>query len=180
MEHQSWQAGFHEAGGSPKSCTALSHCLAPGKAIQEPLSSLHEGFMPHPCSNLMGKGLEIRNLPEISNSSQPLLLLEVLLHALFSGEKWLRIPFVSCFCCPTTHNISTSPRAFLEVSPGTQAKGCQVRVHGPAPHDGMAPRRVQQWEQTRLSKRPRNIPRGKRKHEKSSFFNRERKYPAIS
>lgn len=133
-----WQAGFHEAGGSLVFCTTSSYCSAPGKTLQKLLSSPHKSLTPHPCSNLMEKGQEMKNFPGTSNSSQPLLLHGTLLQGCVSRAKRLNSPSVSCLWC--SHSSSPLPTALPEFSPSTQGKGCLDRIPGPAPINGIVPK----------------------------------------
>ena len=83
-----------------------------------------------------------------------------------SEEKWLRNPFVSCLCCPTTHCSSPFPRALPELCPGTQGTGCQERLPVPLP---LTEGRSGGSRHSSASS-PEKVPRGKRKREKSSIF----------
>lgn len=144
-------------------CTTSSHSSAPGGAFQNLLS------LPHKCPILAltswKRGLEMKNLPGPSNSSQPLLLHRSLLRAHFSREKRLRNPFLSCPCC--SHCSCLVPRALPELCPGSQGKGCLHRTPGPAPIKewNSTQGKLQQWDQTQLNKQPRSIS-----HRKSGKF----------
>lgn len=95
------------------SCTTSSHSSAPREILQKPLSSPHKSLMPHPCSSLVERGPEMKNLPGTSNSSQPLLLHRTLLQAHFSrgkkAEKSLRaLPLLLSrqLCSPQSSHLA--------------------------------------------------------------------------
>lgn len=158
--------------GSLVSCTTSSHCSAPGEILQKLLSLPHKSLVPHPCSNLMERGQEMKTLPGTSNSSQPLLHHRALPHAHFSREKRLGNPFVSCLCCSCSS--SPLPRAPPELPLAPRARGAWTGVQVLPPLMEQTQGKLQQWEQTQLNKQPRSISHRKKEHVENFSFNRER------
>lgn len=147
--------------------------LCPRRNLTETVSSSCRSLVHHPCSKLMEREPEMKNLPGTSNSSQPPVLHRNLPQAHFSRGKRLRNPFDSCLCC--SHRSSPLPRALPELSPGTQGKGCPDRIPGPAPINGIEPKEScsSGTRHSSISSQE-EFPTEKEHAEKVSFFSRER------
>lgn len=127
-------------------------------------------LVPHPCSSLMERGQEVKNLPGTSNSSQPLLLHRTLPHAHFSGGKRLRNPFVSWLCCSCTAPLSPGHSLSSPLAPG-----CLDRIPGPAPISGIVPKEnCSTGTRHSSTSSQETFPTEKEHVENFSFFNRER------
>lgn len=154
-------------------CPAPPHHTAlPQEKFTETVSSPCKSLVHHPCSNLMERGPEMKNLHGISNSSQPLVLHRTSLKAHFSWEKRLQNPLSLASAAHT--GAPLSPEHSLNSSLAPRARAAWTGFPGSAPIDGIVPKEIciSGTRHSSISSQE-AFPTEKEHVEKFSFFNRK-------